>query len=114
MLDLCKKLLSILFLWPVPKSSAKSLLNFFFICFAEIVTLIGSYLYVVQIMDNIDEATEPGFVCFAYSTTIFIYLWLNLKKHKIEQSINQLESHVNESNLSFPKHLICINFLYVD
>lgn len=58
--------------------------------------LIGSFRYTLQQIDNIDEATEPGFVCCAYITSISTYCWLIHKKRLIKSAIKELEAIVYE------------------
>lgn len=107
MLNLCKLLLRVLRVWPLetsPTSHVISYLRYFVKLLIEVSWLIGSFLYVLNNLDDVDEATEPGFVCFALGTTIFIYVWLISKKRSIETVIEIIESNVNESNLS-PCHI---------
>lgn len=65
MLELCKFLLEKLCLWPLASSMRPiSYLRFVIILSIESTVLAGSFVYVLQNLDDIDEATEPGFVCF--------------------------------------------------
>lgn len=100
MLNLCKLLLRVLRLWPLEISTTSrvtSYLRYSVKLMIEGSVLIGSFLYVLNNLDDVDEATEPGFVCFAFGTTVFIYVWLISKKRSIETAIEFLESNVNDS-----------------
>lgn len=100
MLNLCKLLLRVLRLWPLETSTTShvtSYLRYSVKLLIEGTVLVGSFLYVLTNLDDVDEATEPGFVCFAFGTTLFIYVWLISKKRSIETTIELLESNVNES-----------------
>lgn len=98
MLNLCKTLLGELRLRPTSVSPTTAMLHYSVRLLIEIITITGSFIHLLRIMDHIDEAIESGFVCFAFITTIFIYTWMIVKKYKIEQSIDDLECYVNESN----------------
>lgn len=100
MLNSCKTLLRVLCLWPTTVPPSTSLFRYSVNLSIELVTFIGSFLYVLQNSDDIEEATDSGFVCFAFSTTTFIYIWLISKRYRIECSMSQLESYVIESKRS--------------
>lgn len=103
MLVLCKYLLNFLRLWPLAESRSDymvSISRYTMIFSLEITLWIGSFLYVLSHLDDIDEATDPGFTCFAFLTTIFIYVWLISKKRLIRTVMETLESSANESNTS--------------
>lgn len=103
MLILCKIWLGKLHLWPLevsPIDHVMSTVRYSVYLSIEMTTLIGSFLYVLSNLGDIDEATEPGFVCFAFGTTVFIYVWLVSKKHLIESAIDKLELCVNASELN--------------
>lgn len=103
MLVLCKYLLNFLRLWPLAESRSDyvvSISRYTVIFFLEITLLIGSFLYVLSHLNDIDEATDPGFACFAFLTTIFIYVWLISKKRLIKTVMETLESSANQSNTS--------------
>lgn len=103
MLVLCKYLLSFLRLWPLTGSRYDYVVSIsrYTMIFSLLITLlIGSFLYVLSHLDDIDEATDPGFTCFAFLTTTFMYVWLISKKRLIKTVMETLESSVNESNTS--------------
>lgn len=85
-------------------TSVRATSNFRHILFlsVEMTVGIGSFIYVIQNIENIDEATEPGFVCFAYSTSMFIYVWLISKKRSISLAIDKMETRVHESKSGIP------------
>lgn len=114
MLVLCKTLLNVLCLWPTTVPPAISSLRYFVKLSIELITLSGSYLYVLEILHDIDAATEPGFVCFAFATTIFIYTWLILRKRSIEHSLELLESYIDESKNECYIKSICTKYVYFD
>lgn len=101
MLKFCKILLAKLYLWPLSESSSMkttSIFRYSVNLSIELIVFITSFVYVLQNLQDIDEATEPGFVCFAYLTSMFIYVWMISKKQLISSSIDHLEFCVNESN----------------
>lgn len=101
MLNLCKNLLAKLYLWPLETSPSMKITSIFRYAVnlsIELIVFMALFIYVLQNLQDIDEATEPGFVCFAYLTSMFIYIWMISKKELISSSINHLEFCVNESN----------------
>ncbi|XP_055319545.1 uncharacterized protein LOC129577107 [Sitodiplosis mosellana] len=99
MLKLCKVLLEELCLWPLatsPSMNKRSIFRYAVNLSIETTVLTTTLIYVLQNLQNIDEATEPGFACFAYATSMFIYVWMISKKHLISSSIDHLECCVNE------------------
>lgn len=98
MLDLCKILLTKLRLWPLATSmQTLSILRFIVFLSILAVLIIGTLQYALQHMDDIDEATEPAFASFAFSTSMFIYIWMLSQRHKISSAIEQLEICVEKS-----------------
>lgn len=103
MLVFCKYLLNFLRLWPLAESRSDYVVSIsrYTMVFSLLITvLIGSFLYVLSHLDDIDEATDPGFTCFAFLTSTFMYVWLISKKCLIKTVMETLESSVNDSNTS--------------
>lgn len=104
MLNLCKNLLDKLYLWPLETSSSMKTTSIFRYAVnlsIEMIVFITSFIYVLKNLQDIDEATEPGFACFAFLTSMFIYVWMISKKKLISSSIDQLESCVDKSIVFF-------------
>lgn len=101
MLKLCKILLAKLYLWPLSTSSSMkttSIFRYSVNLSIELIVFITSFVYVLKNLQDIDEATEPGFACFAILTSMFIYVWMISQKQLISSSIDHLEFCINESN----------------
>lgn len=100
MLQMCKILLKKLYLWPLAQSASMKVLSV--VRYAvnlsiEMTVLVTTFIYVLQNLDNVEEATEPGFACFAIGTSMFIYVWMISKIQSISLVIDELEAFVNES-----------------
>lgn len=112
MFELSKLLLKRLRLWPLATSSVvetTSVLLYFVNLIIELMLLIGSFVYAVQHIQDVDEATETAFVSFAFATTMFIYIWMISKRSAISFSMERLEFYVNESKNGFFPVSITIN-----
>ena len=107
MLRMCKILLKKLYLWPLPQSASMkglSIVRYAVNLSIEMTVLVTTLIYVLHNLDNVEEATEPGFACFAIGTSMFIYVWMISKKHAISSTIDELEAVVNKSKKNF---LLC-------
>lgn len=104
MLKLCKILLAKLHLWPLdvsPSMQTISISHYTLNLLIEFTVFTASLIYVLQNLQDIDEATEPGFACFAFLTSMFIYVWLISKKHLIGLAVEHLESCISKSKYLF-------------
>lgn len=104
MFELSKFLLKRLRLWPLATSfsvETASILLYFVNLIIESVILIGTFKYALQHIQDVDEATEPAFASFAFATSMFIYIWMILKRSAISLSIERLEFYVNTSKTFF-------------
>lgn len=102
MLTLLKTKLNLLCLWPTTLSPMKLFIRYSTGVTFEAVSFIGVFLYALRIKEDFAALIETCFVCVGLATTMFIYTWLVVRRHQIEQSIDQLESYVNESKF-FPQ-----------
>lgn len=103
MLYLVKILLKVLCVLPLPTSSGVQLkytLRYIVKLTIEAMVLTGSFIYVLNHLDDIHEATEPGFVCVAIATTMFIYIWMICHRQSIKSVIDRLDLCVKESKLA--------------
>lgn len=96
-LSLTKTLLKALNLWPYKSSFLSKIRHVATISFC-VLLLIGSFGYFVINLDDINEATDPGFVTCAYITSIFTYCWMISKKSMIRDAICELETIVKQRN----------------
>lgn len=105
-LGFCKTYLKLLSLWSIPgwawlTSPIITKIRYSIILLFGVTLLVGSFRFAVLHLDDVNEATEPGFVCFAFITSLFAYCWMINKKSLITRAINLVESTVDKSNFVF-------------